>query len=133
MIQSIFYFLSLKSVRIWSFSDPYFPTFELNKKRYGVSHRIFSPNAGKYGPKKLRIQTLFTVCLWWQLRFKWIITLINPILNFNNLLSLYICWIFFINLTHFMPLISFDTPKTSENQKFSVFRGIKRDQKHEMS
>ena len=26
----------MKSVRIWSFSDPYFPAFELNTERYGV-------------------------------------------------------------------------------------------------
>ena len=37
-----------KSVRIRSFSGPYFP--------------VFSPNAGKYGPKKLRIRKLFTQC-----------------------------------------------------------------------
>ena len=37
-----------KSVRIRSFSGPYFP--------------VFSPNAGKYGPKNLRIRTLFTQC-----------------------------------------------------------------------
>ena len=38
----------VKSARIWSFSGPYFP--------------VFSPNAGKYGPEKLRIGTLFTQC-----------------------------------------------------------------------
>ena len=35
----------VKSVRIQSFSGPYFPTFGLNTKRY-----VFNPNAGKYGP-----------------------------------------------------------------------------------
>ena len=44
----------VKSVRIWSFSDPYFPVFRLN------TLSVFSPNAGKYRPEKLRIQTLFT-------------------------------------------------------------------------
>ena len=34
-----------KSVHIWSFSGPYIPAFALNE--------------GKYGPVKLRIQTLF--------------------------------------------------------------------------
>ena len=34
-----------KSIRIWSFSGPYFP--------------VFSLNAGKYGPEKLRIRTLW--------------------------------------------------------------------------
>ena len=38
----------VKIVRIRSFSGPHFPAF--------------SPNAGKYGPEKLRIQTLFTQC-----------------------------------------------------------------------
>ena len=49
----------VKSVRIWSFSGLYFPAFGLNT----VS--IFSTNAGKYGPEKLRIRTLFMqwVCL----------------------------------------------------------------------
>ena len=37
----------LKSVRICSFSGPYFP--------------VFSPNAGKYGPEKLRIRILHAV------------------------------------------------------------------------
>ena len=38
----------VKIVRIWSFSGRYFP--------------VFSPNAKKYGPEKLRIRTLFTQC-----------------------------------------------------------------------
>ena len=46
----------VKSVRIWSFSGPYFPAFGLNTERYGA----FSPNAGKYEPEKLQIRTLFS-------------------------------------------------------------------------
>ena len=41
----------VKSVRIRSYSGPYFPAFGLNTERYGVSLR--SPNAGKYGPELL--------------------------------------------------------------------------------
>ena len=41
----------VKNVRIRSYSGPYFPTFGLNTKRYFVSLRIFTPNAGKYGPE----------------------------------------------------------------------------------
>ena len=33
----------MKSVRIRSYSGPYFPAFGLNT--------VFSPNAGKYGPE----------------------------------------------------------------------------------
>ena len=32
----------VKSVRIWSYSGPYFPTFGPNTERYGVSLRIQS-------------------------------------------------------------------------------------------
>ena len=46
----------VKIVLIWSYSDLYFPTFGLNAELCGV----FSQNAGKYGPEKLRIRTLFT-------------------------------------------------------------------------
>ena len=46
----------MKSVRIQSYSGPYFPAFGLNLS-------VFSSNTGKYGPEKLRIQTLFTQCL----------------------------------------------------------------------
>ena len=38
----------MKSVRIRSYSGPHFP--------------VFRPNAGKCGPEKLRIRTLFTQC-----------------------------------------------------------------------
>ena len=37
----------VKSVRIRSYSGPYFSAFGLNAKRYSV----FSPNTGKYGPE----------------------------------------------------------------------------------
>ena len=40
----------LKSVRIWSFSEPYFPAFGLNLERHGVSLRIQS------GCKKVQIR-----------------------------------------------------------------------------
>ena len=39
----------LKSIRIRSYSVPYFPAFGLNTERYSIS--VFSPNAGKYGPE----------------------------------------------------------------------------------
>ena len=44
----------VKSVRLWSFSGPYFPAFSLKTERYGVKY------GGKHGPEKLRIRTLFT-------------------------------------------------------------------------
>ena len=47
----------VKSVRIRSYSAPYFPALGLNTERY-----VFSPNAGKYGPEQLQIQTLFRQC-----------------------------------------------------------------------
>ena len=37
-------FHCVKSVRIWNYSGPYFPTFGLNMEKYGV-------NGGKYGPE----------------------------------------------------------------------------------
>ena len=46
----------VKSFRILNFCGPYFPAFGLNRERYA-----FSPNAGKYGPEKFRIQTLHAV------------------------------------------------------------------------
>ena len=53
---------------IRSFSGPHFSAFGLNTERYGY-FSVFSPNAGKCGPEKQRIQTLFTqrkvpVILW---------------------------------------------------------------------
>ena len=44
-----------KSAHIRSFSGPYFSAFRLNTERYGEI-----TNAGKYGPEKLQIRTLFT-------------------------------------------------------------------------
>ena len=44
----------VKSIRIRSFSGPYFPALGLS---------VFTPNAGKYRPEKLRIKTLFTQCI----------------------------------------------------------------------
>ena len=41
----------MKSVRIWSFSGPYFPIFGMNKERYGVSFRIQS-ELGKIRTRK---------------------------------------------------------------------------------
>ena len=52
-------FQCLKSVRTRSFSGPYFLAFGLNTPYLSV----FSPNAGKYGPEKFQIRTLFTQCL----------------------------------------------------------------------
>ena len=49
----------VKSVRIRSFSDPYFPAFGLNTGRSEYLS-VFSPNAGKHKPEKLQIQTFFT-------------------------------------------------------------------------
>ena len=41
----------VKSIRIWSYSDPYFPALGLNTERYGVSLRIQS----EFGKKRTRI------------------------------------------------------------------------------
>ena len=49
----------VKSVRIRSFSGPYFSAFGLNTERYGVSLCTQS-KCGKDGPEKLRIGALFT-------------------------------------------------------------------------
>ena len=49
---------SVKSVHIWNFSDLYFPAFGLNTEYLS----LFSPNAGKYGPEKLRKRALFIQC-----------------------------------------------------------------------
>ena len=46
---------------IQSFSDPHFHAFGLNTEIYRIS--VFSPNAEKYRPEKLRIRTLFTLCI----------------------------------------------------------------------
>ena len=53
---------SMNSVRIRSFSGPYFPAFgRIRRDTPYVS--VFSPNAGRYGPEKLQIRTLITQCL----------------------------------------------------------------------
>ena len=46
------------------FSGPYFSAFGLNTERWrDIQYvSVVSPNAGKYGPGKLRIRTLFTQC-----------------------------------------------------------------------
>ena len=44
----------MKSVHIRSFSGQCFPAFGLNMERYDLS--VCSPNAGKYGPEKLRMR-----------------------------------------------------------------------------
>ena len=51
----------MKSVRIRSFSGPYFPAFGLNTDRYSVSLRI--QNVGKCGPKKLWVR-IFVAQRW---------------------------------------------------------------------
>ena len=48
----------VKSIRIWSFSGPYFPAFRMSTERCGV----LSLHVGKYRPEKLRIRTHFTEC-----------------------------------------------------------------------
>ena len=55
----------VKSARIRSFSGPYFPS----------NLSVFSPNAGKYGPEKLRIRTLFT---------QWKVIDVNFLMYFND-------------------------------------------------
>ena len=49
----------VRSIHIRSYSGPYFPAFGLNTEYLSV----FSPNAEKYGPEKLRMQTIFTQCM----------------------------------------------------------------------
>ena len=51
----------MKSVRVRSFSGPYFPAFGLNTEIYSASIRIQS-TYGKNGTEKLRIRTFFTPC-----------------------------------------------------------------------
>ena len=50
-----------QSVRIDSFSGPYFPAFGLSRRDTEYLS-VFSLNVGKYGPEKLPIQTPFTYC-----------------------------------------------------------------------
>ena len=56
----------VKSIRIRSFSGPYFLAFGLNTEWIQKDTEylsIFSPNAGKCGPEKLLMRALFTHCL----------------------------------------------------------------------
>ena len=55
------YLMCVKSVRIRSFSGPYFLVFGLNMERYGVSLHI-QTEGDKIRTIKLRIRTLFTQC-----------------------------------------------------------------------
>ena len=48
----------VKSVRILSYSGPNFPHSDLIRRDI-PDLSAFSPHAGKYGPEKLRIRTLF--------------------------------------------------------------------------
>ena len=50
----------VKSVRIRSFSGRYFPAFGLKMYLDTPYLSVFSPNAEKHGPEKLRIRTPFT-------------------------------------------------------------------------
>ena len=52
----------VKSVHIRSFSGLHFLAFGLNTE-YPEYLLVFSRNAGKYGPEKLRIRTLFKQCM----------------------------------------------------------------------
>ena len=51
----------VKSVRVWSFSGPYFPIFGLSTESY--TEEKYGPDAGKYGPEKLRIDWIGLECL----------------------------------------------------------------------
>ena len=55
----------VKSVRIWRFSGPYFPSFGLNTERYSISLHIQFDSERKR-TRKFRIRTLFTQCIIWQ-------------------------------------------------------------------
>ena len=76
----------------------------------------FSPNAGKYGPKKLRIRTLFTqykVVKIYEMRERFLVFWNEPFLA---------SWLFSSQCSLLIPLT------TSENLRFSgVFRRIKRE------
>ena len=52
-----------KSVRIRSYSDPYFPAFGLNTERYSLSPRIQS-ECGKIRTRITPNTILFTECVW---------------------------------------------------------------------
>ena len=61
LLAFLFVLHCVKSVRIRSFSGPYFPAFRLNTERHGLSFRIQS-ECGKYGPEKRQLRTPFTQC-----------------------------------------------------------------------
>ena len=68
---------------------------------------IFSPNAGKYGPEKLRLRTLFTQCYSFE-------KILFPLDSHPKLFD-------FINPFHAIDLFIYPL-KTSENQYSDVFR-----------
>ena len=43
-----------------AYSELFWSTFFCIQTEYGENLPVFSPNAGKYGPEKHRIRTLFT-------------------------------------------------------------------------
>ena len=54
----------VKNVGIWRFSSPHFLAFGMNTDEHGDEYGdLRSPNAGKYGPERLQIRTLFIQCL----------------------------------------------------------------------
>ena len=65
-VGDIFQYHCVKSVQTRSFSDAHLPAFGLNTERTKYLS-VFSPNAGKYRPKKLRIWTLFTQCIFYRM------------------------------------------------------------------
>ena len=60
----------VNSVFVRSFSGPYFPAFGLNWDTKYLS--VFTPNAGKYGPEKLRIRTVKSIIFHIELSMIWI-------------------------------------------------------------
>ena len=76
----------VKSVGIWSFSDPYFPAFGLNTERYSVSLRILSKCGKMRSRKTPNMNTFHAVCF---SQFFWksviILTDVRKILIYNLL------------------------------------------------
>ena len=70
----------VKSVGIRSFSGPYFPALGLNTEIY-AQISVFRRNAGKYGPEKLQIRTLFAQVVLSRRVFEWIVILIGSEIN----------------------------------------------------
>ena len=62
MIWKLSNYHCVKSVRIWRFSGPYFPSFGLNTERCSVSLRI-QFDSERIQTRKFRIRTLFTKCI----------------------------------------------------------------------